>query len=64
MEAEVAGEFGGGRHNHIGLSIGLSQAHLLHQTAKLRGQADAKQAFGLATLELGLRAARKIKQHH
>jgi hypothetical protein len=64
MEADVAGEFGGGRHDHVRLSVGLSQAHLLHQTAKLRGQADAKQAFGLATLELRLRAAGKIRQHH
>jgi hypothetical protein len=64
MEADVAGEFSGSGHDHICLSVGLGQAHLLHQTAEVGGQADPEQALGLAALELRFRAAGKIGQDH
>jgi len=64
MEADVAGEFGRGRHHHVCLRIGLCQAHILNPTAELSGQTDAEQALSLAALELRLRAAGKIRQIH
>ena len=64
VQAGLVGEFGVGRHHHIGVLVGLRQIGLGHQGPKFRRRPHPQHPLILAALQFGFIAGRQFGGGH